>query len=1438
MGNAGDNLSKRLQQLSERLVNITRRNKSIRLLRKAKRQCIDLFEIDTLSPGTAEEAVKQVLRGKDSNVLSWKDSPVDPRDERYELLIDERDELEEVETPEFKRVRLFKKLDANLTQLSRNARQIEEETGAVDLYLGYPWIIGNCDDTEGTFLQAPVMLFPVRLVAQRSPRLEWVLEARSDAEPIFNEALALALEQFHETKFSEELVNEVEEAAASEEASRDPAWLIDWLHAKLTEVGLRMSDSTTVLSSLPEYKAEQVPRATGAFALRAHAVVGYFPQAGSSLRRDYELLIEKSDRGGLEGVLGRLLDSSVEGPESDHDGQVTSMDEVQEADTCWIMSSDASQESAMLRSRTEDCLVVHGPPGTGKSQVICNLVSDALSRGERVVICCQKRAALDVVFQRLSAAGLSDHVAVVHDHANDRAPLYQRIATTLEEQQEEHAHQLETEGAQLAQSIDKATSVLSEIARELHKERRCGHTARELYAQAAAIADDQDQDILRAAGQFDRNSLREFLDRVELLADLNSRLSDRASAWSGRKSFGQLTFADRGRIDEALVSALESAKALIRAESAITDARPAASKAAGSLEALKALSAINPSHVDSVVAGLTRELMDASAMGTAKAALEATSRLLPQLKALPSKPGPEFAGGPPELAVSLETWLGKRTGLFRVFSGTYRTAKKKAAEYVAREGLTLSAEVVAEHAAMIRSQQQWNRLSKATEGSLLQPLIVGVSTADQVESTVGQLRSAVELSTLVKGLLQQAEIVREELLNDGDSLQAISFRSAKLAALGESFRLVKGATESLTEFLRDEAVARLVANADQDASVVYGLFERLRAGLGDFDTLQSIDDVLDKLRQVEAAVYRHVRKKHGAADWRRTIEGAVKLGWLAEVEKEASGLRRVSSGEIGNLRIHFKEQLDRRRELNKKRLALRLHRRGSEVRFEPGRDVDKRHSAEKPWRDLKHQVNKRRRLWPLRKLVHDLSWPLLEVVPCWLVSPETLSAAFPLQPGLFDLAIFDEASQLAVQYGLPAFYRAKRIVIAGDEQQLRPFDLFGALGVQTDLEGVDMDEDASAVEAESMLTLAKTRFPEVVLNCHYRSKYEELIEFSNQGFYQGRLMTVPPADGIDTAPISWKKVEGRWENRRNAPEAAAVLELLFEQMQQYGTEKSFGIITFNNTQQEEIKDQIDRRKAADPEFAALIALEENPESGKLDDAIFVKNIENVQGDERDVIIFSIGYAPDATGRVYNRFGTLGQEGGDNRLNVAISRAKERIFVVSSIEPEDLNVSGSTHRGPQLLRRYLEYARAVSSQAVDTRDAVLRHVNPALDVRVEKTGQFDSPLEEQVYDELTRRNLVVKPQVGVSGYRIDLGVLDPSNPSRYLLGIECDGATYHSARSVRERDAYRQRFLESRGWIIHRIWSRNWWRNRSAEMDSLMEAIAKAKNAAPADKTAD
>jgi very-short-patch-repair endonuclease len=241
----------------------------------------------------------------------------------------------------------------------------------------------------------------------------------------------------------------------------------------------------------------------------------------------------------------------------------------------------------------------------------------------------------------------------------------------------------------------------------------------------------------------------------------------------------------------------------------------------------------------------------------------------------------------------------------------------------------------------------------------------------------------------------------------------------------------------------------------------------------------------------------------------------------------------------------------------------------------------------------------------------------------------------------------------------------------------------------------------------------------------------------------------------------------------------------------------------------------------------LVEAAKNPASGDMEDSLFVKNIENVQGDQRDIIVFSIGYGPDSTGRVRANFGALNREGGDNRLNVAVSRSKERIIVISSVDPADLSVANAKNRGPRLLKNYLEYARAVSARDEELRGSVLREVNPARDVSGPRKIRFDSPFEEEVMNALQRQQLTVRTQVGVSGFRIDLAVVDPDDPTRYLLGIECDGAAYHSAPSARERDIYRQRFLESRGWHIHRIWSRNWWRNPHKEVEKVLRLVKRA-----------
>lgn len=1440
MSDLGDNLSKRLAQLSERLVNVTRRNKSIRLLRKAKAQCFDLGEAEVLSPGVAARATRSIVGGKPHVVLSWKDSPVDPREARHQLLIDDNDALEEVETPEFRLLRQFRKLDSNLTHLSRNASRIEEETGAVDLYLGFPFLTGTCDDTEGTFLQAPLVLFPVTLRAERAPRLQWTVAPRPDAEPIFNEALALALEQYHETKFSEEFIEAIEAAAESDDAAADPLWLIQWLHARFADMGLRMSPPVAAFAPVPEYRAHEVPDDSQGFSIKAFSVIGYFPQADSSLRHDYDKLIEMAQAGQLNGDLARLLDSQSAGTTPiDADPQDaferSSMDSVPESQTNWIINSDASQEAAMLRSREESCLVLHGPPGTGKSQVICNMIADALSRGQRVVVCCQKRAALDVVFQRLDSAGLGDHIALVHDHANDRAELYARIAQALEPLSAESLRSHEREVTELAQSIDETTARLREIASELHRERPCGFSARELYLKGFTSADQHDLDIARASVRFNRQSLERFTERLDRLQALQSRLG--SDAWKVRKSFSRFSPGDAARMKQALQAARALTEELQRCREAARKADQPAQPLYAAADDLLALASLRSKEWPPGLKPMVQELLLPGRVGALKATLAALGKQLPELRKLPERPDNSYAEETLETAGALEHWCRKHRSLLRIFSGSFRRARQLTTAYFARIGATATPEAASAAAGSIRAAVQWNKADKAARDTVLQEKVAQCSAATQLDELVVLAQEAASRAAAIREVLERAVRLDAAFQVESPDLEAVIARAIELLTVAQALGKAATSLEALSFCVRDEHIAAMRTFAGTDPAALAGLLAKLEKGLADFDSLQAIDDIRDELGEVERAVYQRVSKQSVDSPWAGEVEKCVVIGWLDEVERSTKVLRQVSTGDVASLRSRYRKELERRRELNQRQLALQLKQRATSVRFKPGREVDGRHNAEKPWKDLKHQVGKKRRLWPLRKLVHELEWPLFEVMPCWLVSPDTLSASFPLQPGLFDAVIFDEASQLAVQNGVPAFYRAKRVVVAGDEQQLRPFDLFGALGLQADAEQAETEDDeagdAAAVESESILTLAKARFPEEMLSCHYRSKYEELIEFSNQGFYKGRLQTVPAADGLDQTPIEWIKVEGTWEKRRNRREAEAVVELLLELLRRHTAPgvKSIGVITFNDTQREEVLDQIDRRAESDPEFAALIGLARSPASGNIDSALFVKNIENVQGDERDIIIFSVGYAPESPGeRVRSHFGSLNKEGGDNRLNVAISRARERIYVISSIHPEDLNVAQSKNRGPRLLQKYLEYARAVGSRSHDVRDAVLRSIGEATDVHAGAPGNFDSPMEEQVFDELRKRGLLVQPQVGVSGYRIDLGIVDPDNPSRYLLGIECDGATYHRARSARERDAYRQRFLESRGWFIHRIWSRNWWRNKNDEIAKVVALIEQLRGA--------
>ena len=478
------------------------------------------------------------------------------------------------------------------------------------------------------------------------------------------------------------------------------------------------------------------------------------------------------------------------------------------------------------------------------------------------------------------------------------------------------------------------------------------------------------------------------------------------------------------------------------------------------------------------------------------------------------------------------------------------------------------------------------------------------------------------------------------------------------------------------------------------------------------------------------------------------------------------------------------------------------------------------------------RIIENKRKWSLGKFIGRYSYELFGAVKIWLLTPEVVSEIIPMDMGLFDLLVFDEASQMYVERGVPSIYRAKKVVVAGDHKQLRPSSL-GVGRITYGDEDEDESEDVevnSALEEESLLDLARSRYDSILLNFHYRSKYEELIAFSNYAFYGGRLYVSPNIETPERPPIEVVRVDGVWKDRSNLAEADRVVAILKRFSVERRNRETVGIIAFNVSQRDLINDRLEDACAKDPDFDAWVADESRRYDNGEDVGLFVKNIESVQGDERDLIIFSIGYAREPDGKFHQRFGWLNARGGENRLNVAISRAKRKIIIVSSIEPEDLQVDALESEGPRILKSYLQYARAVSNGRRDEAQAILRsYTAPGTDERIEEEEQAAAPVMDRVYETLVRKGYTVERNVGIGGYTIDLAV---KQDGRYILGIESDTRIYASGAGTRERDYHRQKYLESRGWHIHRVWTPGMWKSPDTEISRIVEAIERSQTGSP------
>ena len=493
------------------------------------------------------------------------------------------------------------------------------------------------------------------------------------------------------------------------------------------------------------------------------------------------------------------------------------------------------------------------------------------------------------------------------------------------------------------------------------------------------------------------------------------------------------------------------------------------------------------------------------------------------------------------------------------------------------------------------------------------------------------------------------------------------------------------------------------------------------------------------------------------------------------------------------------------------------------------REYEQMFNSSKDNRDYLYQISKKQKYWPIRKTMEIYGKYILSLFPCWLLSPENASSLLPLEKNMFDIVIFDEASQVFIESTIPTIYRGKNIVVAGDAKQLRPSTTFMKRYLGAD---PDTKEDYSvqaALEVESLLDLAVARYDSANLTYHYRSRYSELIDFSNVAFYDSKLQIAPNiSKNKANRPIVRYKVNGKWIDRRNVAEAAKIVEILKEFASKDRTDESIGIITFNTDQQTCIADAIDNEAAKNPEFRSYMLKQTHRTENGEDESLFIKNLENVQGDERDIIIFSIGYAQNQEGKIYTNFGSLSVEGGENRLNVAITRAKNKIIVVTSIEPEDLKVEASKHLGPKLLKKYLMYVRAVSTQNTDEINAIFSELDTTEKTSEPKIINCLDSIESRIKERLEKLGYNVDLNLGNKNNRISLAVYDESQ-DKYLVGVELEKDAFLASSSSLERDVYKPVFLEKRGWNIIRVWSRDWWLYPTKVIKSITALADKAKS---------
>ncbi|GAB4403697.1 MAG: hypothetical protein OHK0039_03150 [Bacteroidia bacterium] len=1362
-----------------RLTNLSQANRSLRLGTLGRQREIDLCDLGQIDGATPAELLQRLLAGRDLTLLAR----LDPRFEPANLA------------------------DRRLNAIYRTTQTLLEETGSYDLFVGYPFVEGKFAD--GTIARCPVLLFPVRLVRNLQGRPRWKLDIPEDEAVVFNRTFFLAYERYQLQRLDGEFWDE------EIEPGKDWQQWLTALYEKIKAYDLAVNFNPRLfdqeLVPFPNYrKADMEAFRTGLLTFRSHAVLGIFSQSDSALMQDYDALEREPERFDLGRLLGRQVPPPPAQPY------------IREESRYFIYPVDESQETALLRIKQGESLLVQGPPGTGKSQVIVNLLADALAHGKRVLVVSQKRAALDVVHKRLRAAGLGQFAVLVHDYRHDRAAIFRQIRQQIEaipaferELRDLNLTQWDHQYKRLSREADQYHRKFEDLYEALVRPQAFGLSMHTLYQRHEVPAEPLSLPDLRIDADLLETALRQLealLDYAEFLPETypwHDRLPMHAHGQEAQATMQALLKDLGAQIDTlhreyAQLSERLSSRIL---EPELTTARMAAFH-----------------QLDTWVQQHTvREDLGAIQHGGQKAdqlgaTLDACGKAIADLagRKLLDDGHWSLLSSLIEHDKAYAQWQDKP---LRWVSIAYQRARWFWRRVLAVRGLELNAENFGRIRQEVQFMHKLHRLYVRHHDHPLLADLPLLGPQREKEAWLQRKRQGLAAFQHLKSITYFRHI--KPRFRQGQ-FDAVHWQTAMqtIGRLERFLRQIDGLRAAWRPWLSAGQIARLLEGIREPAPAQAYARALADAYARDLADLQQMDRLLEAMSPTVRQLFDAVRPCMVVGTDRQAfllrVRQSIYAVWIESAERQHPVLTEVSTRGWSRVREAYVQTLDARREKLTELIRQRLKDRVVGI-LEYNR-------LKNPvtYRKILHQVSKQRRVWSMRRLVQE-TWQegLQELVPCWLASPESVAAIFPMEPDFFDLVVFDEASQCFVERAVPVMLRAPQCVIAGDEQQLRPLDLYRVRREEGEEEFV---ENEMALEVRSILDLAKATFASTYLLWHYRSQAGALINFSNYRFYEGRLQVIPPArpDLRYQPVIEWVSVTGHWTENRNAPEALRVLDLVRDLVAR-PVPPTIGIVTFNYQQQEYIKDlleaELEQSAANNPVlYSQLQASMQHMADGEFQ-GLFVKNIENVQGDERDVIIFSIGYAPDDRGRLAARFGLLNQQGGEHRLNVAITRARHKCYVVCSFLPSMLEVETSAHAGPRLLRDYLQYAYAVSNGETVSVGGGVR----------ERTAAAPGTMAARIAARLEAAGYWVIPDYGDTTYRLDLAVKATADAPDFLLGIECEGPAYFSGASPKEREVYRPEMLIGRGWALHRVWSRNFLRDPDKEMQMILDKLAQIQS---------